>query len=90
MSRIFNSRGMVVDDFDKLQVEAYLTEARAAGCRWITVNVPEGQLLYLGNRTADALAAVTNDHCEVFHTATAPVNRGARKSGHRNSRKPPK
>jgi hypothetical protein len=66
VSRIFNSRGIVVIDYDKLQIEAYLADARAAGCRCITVNVPEGQLLYLGNRTADAVAAVTNDDCEVF------------------------
>ena len=75
MSRIFNARGLVVTDFDKveIQIEAHLAVARAAGCRCITVNVPKGQLLYLGNRTTDAKMAVTNHHCEVFYTA--PANR---------------
>lgn len=83
MSRIFNSRGLVVIDYDKVQVDAYLAMARAVGCRCITVNVPEGQLLYLGNRTADALAAITNDDCEVFFTECD--NTGTRRSGHTRS-----
>jgi hypothetical protein len=79
VSRIFNSRGIVIIDYDKLQVEAYLAEARAAGCRWITVNVTEGQLLYFGNRSADALAAITNDHCEAFYADPAErEDRGSR------------
>jgi hypothetical protein len=82
VSRIFNSRGLVVIDYDKveIQIEAHLAVARAAGCRCTTVNVPKGQLLYLGNRTADALSAITNDHCQVFYTAPA---KRAKRSGRR-------
>jgi hypothetical protein len=71
MSRIFNLQGIVINDYDivESQIEAYLVMARSAGCRCVTVNVPSGQLLYLGNRTADALAAVTDRHCEVFYPA---------------------
>lgn len=83
MSRIFNSRGMVVIDYDRLQIEAYLAEARAADCRCITVNVPEGQLLYLGNRAADALAAIVNDNCEVFFSDCDMT--GARRHDRRKS-----
>ena len=68
MSRIFDSRGLVVIDYDKveIQIEAHLAAARAAGCRWITVDVPKDQLLYLGNRNADALAAIKDSHCKVY------------------------
>jgi len=78
MSRIFNSQGIVVVDYDKIevQIETHLVVARVAGCRYVTVNVPTGQLLYLGNRTSDALGAMTDGHCEVFHSAGAkPVVR---------------
>lgn len=74
---------MVVIDYDKRQVEGYLAEARAADCRWIAVNVPEGRLLYLGNRSADALAAITNDDCEAFYVY--PVELGKARSGRRKS-----
>lgn len=85
MSRIFNSRGLVVIDYDKVevQIEAYLAVARAAGCRCITVNIPKCQLLYLGNRTADALAAITDWHCEVFYLSRAKM--GTRRSGSKKS-----
>lgn len=74
---------MVVIDYEKLQIGEYLAEARAAGCRCITVNVAEGQLLYLGNRTADALAAIINDNCEVFFSDYDEP--GARRADHRKS-----
>jgi hypothetical protein len=84
VSRIFNSRGIVVIDYDKVeaQIEAHLAVARAAGCRCVTVNVPTGQLLYLGNRAADALAAMTDSHCEVFYTTGAKP--GARSSARKS------
>jgi hypothetical protein len=34
------------------------------------VNVPTGQLLYLGNRASDAMGAMADKHCEVFYSAT--------------------
>jgi hypothetical protein len=70
VSRIFNARGIVVIDYDQVeaQIETYLVMARTAGCRCITVNVPTGQLLYLGSRTTDALAAIADSHCAVFYS----------------------
>jgi hypothetical protein len=85
MSRIFDSRGIVVTDYDKVeaQIEALLVAARAARCRCIVVNVPSGQLLYLGNRTSDALAAVRDVHCQLFYT-TDPKS-AARRSTRRTT-----
>ena len=71
---------MVVIDYDEVeaQIETYLVMARNAGCCCITVNVPTGQLLYFGNRTADAMAARKDTNCEVFYTAR--VKKATRKS----------
>jgi hypothetical protein len=76
---------MVVIDYDKVerQIKAYLVVARIAGCRCFTVNVPTGDLLYLGNRTADAIAAIKDKHCEVFYLTS--VNSGTRVHGRGNS-----
>jgi hypothetical protein len=85
MCRIFNSRGLVVIDYDKveIQIEAHLAAARAAHCQCITIKLPKGQLLYLGNRPADAIAAKRDDDCRVF--CTTPAKPRSRRSGRRKS-----
>lgn len=84
MSRIFNSQGQVVIDYDRVEalLEAHLIVAKRAGCRFVTVRVPTAQLLYLGNRRADALAAKIDNHCEVLRSslAEARARRLARRS----------
>jgi methylmalonyl-CoA mutase cobalamin-binding subunit len=81
MSRIFNSRGIVVADFGaaQAQVDDLLSEALAADCHCITVDVLIGQLLYLGNRPADALAAIKHEHCQVYYSGYEPPKRSRRR-----------
>src|SRR5260221_432101 len=67
MCRVFNSRGIAIIDYEGVEerIEAHMAAALAAGCRCITVSIPSCQLLYLGNRVRDALAAIADPHCEV-------------------------
>jgi hypothetical protein len=68
LSRIFDNKGRVVLDYDKieLRLEEYVAMARKANCRYLTVNIPKAQLLYLGNRFNDALAARADKDCQVL------------------------
>lgn len=79
MSRIFNAQGQVVIDYDRVEIllEAHLIVAKKAGCRFVTVRVPTAQLLYLGNRRADAFAAMIDKDCEVLCSSLAKA-RGRR------------